>query len=151
MRFSQAGIGLLESFEGKKNFVYKDSAGLKSIGIGHLIKEGEKFTSLTDGQIYDLLKRDVVEAEKAVNTLVKIPLNQNQFDALVSLVFNIGYGNFSNSTVLRLLNDHSDYEGAANAFAMWHKERINGVLTPSKGLAKRRSKERELFLTPRET
>lgn len=88
MIFSDNGCKLLEEFEGKCNAVYKDSAGHKTIGIGHLIKEGERFTTLTDVECYELLRKDVAIAVDDVNRMVKVELTQNQFDALVCLVFN---------------------------------------------------------------
>ena len=145
MQFSDAGCACLEQSEGKCNTVYKDSAGLASIGIGHLIKEGERFTTLTDAECYELLKQDVAVAEADVNRMVKVELNQNQFDALVCLVFNIGGANFHSSTLLKLLNA-GDYKGAANEFDKWNKARVRGVLTVISGLTARRGRERALFL-----
>lgn len=146
MKFSDAGCACLEKSEGKKSFKYKDSAGLWTIGIGHLIKEGERFTTLTDKEIYDLLKSDVAVAEADVNRMVKVALTQNQFDALVCLVFNIGGGNFYKSTLLKLLNA-GDYKGAANEFIKWNKARVKGELVEITGLTARRERERALFFT----
>lgn len=145
MKFSDAGCACLEKSEGKKSFKYKDSAGLWTIGIGHLIKEGERFTTLTDKEIYDLLKSDVAVAEADVNRMVKVALTQNQFDALVCFVFNIGGGNFYKSTLLKLLNA-GDYKGAANQFGKWNKARVKGELVEIAGLTARRERERALFL-----
>jgi lysozyme len=97
---------------------------------------------ITAGQAESLLRKDITWVEKAVNKLVVVPLTQNQFDALSSLVFNIGEGGFANSTLLRLLNA-GDYEGAANQFLRWNKQK--GVTL--KGLTKRREEERKLFLS----
>jgi GH24 family phage-related lysozyme (muramidase) len=72
MKFSQDGIDCLRASEGMKNFIYKDSGGLASIGIGHLIKEGERFTTLTDAECYELLKQDVSVAEADVSRMVKV-------------------------------------------------------------------------------
>lgn len=88
-----------------------------------------------------LLRADLGTAEAAVNRLVTVPLTQNQFDALVSLVFNIGEGNFSKSTLLRRLNA-GEREAAAGQFGRWNKSK--GVELA--GLTKRRAAERELFL-----
>jgi len=145
MQFSDNGCACLEESEGKVSVPYKDSEGNRTIGIGHLIKKGEKFSMLTDREIYDLLKKDVAIAADAVNRLVKVPLTQNQFDALVCLVFNIGEGNFEGSGLLRVLNQ-GNYADAANRFPKWNKERISGVLVESKGLSARRGREQALFL-----
>ena len=88
-------------------------------------------------------EEDTNWAVNAVNNLVKVGLNQNQFDALVSLVFNIGETNFRNSTLLRKLNA-GDYEGAADEFPRW-KYQNKKVL---RGLVRRRAEEMELFLEP---
>ena len=112
-----------------------------TIGYGHThtTKQGMKITA---GQAESLLRKDIIWVEKAVNTLVVVPLTQNQFDALASFVFNVGEGAFSTSTLLRLLNS-GDYEGAANQFLRWNKQK-GRVLN---GLTKRREEERKLFLS----
>jgi lysozyme len=102
---SNSGLVLLKQFEGFVPYVYKDAAGLPTIGYGHLIKEGESFTTITPKEAEELLKRDVKEAENAVKNLVRVPINQHQFDALVSFTFNVGAGNLRDSTLLKLLND----------------------------------------------
>ena len=145
LQFSDNGCACLEQSEGKCNAVYKDSRGLPTIGIGHLIKKGERFTTITDRECYDLLKNDVAIAVADVKRMVRVELTQNQFDALVCLVFNIGGANFYKSHLLEYLND-GDYKKAANEFPCWNKERINGVLTPSRGLSARRGREKTLFL-----
>lgn len=113
-----------------------------TIGYGHTkgVKPG---MTITEEQAEIYLKEDVKWAEDAVNKLVKVKLNQNQFDALVSFVFNIGESQFSTSTMLRKLNV-GDYEGASNEFPRWNKQK-GKVLN---GLIRRREMERTLFLTP---
>lgn len=142
MKISQKGIEFIEKLEGVRFEAYKDSGGIWTIGAGHTggVKEGDV---ATPEQVDQWLEEDLHGAETAINAYVKSPLNQNQFDALVSLVFNIGAGNFHNSTVLRLLNLH-DYLGAGNAFLMWNK--VNGKEIT--GLTSRRYAERTLFQTP---
>jgi len=90
------------------------------------------------------------KAEKPIDDLVGVPLTQNQFDALVSLVFNIGSGNFRDSTLLKMLNGGSsqhtgDYLGAAEQFRVWRDVRIIGQIQSSPGLRSRRSEEETLF------
>lgn len=142
MRTSKRGTDFIARWERFEPCRYRDQGGLWTIGYGHLIKKGETFKEpMTHEEGLDLLAKDMAAAEKAVNT-VRVALTQNQFDALVSLVFNIGGGNFSASTLLRKLND-ADYEGAANQFKAWRY--VKGK--ESQGLLNRRTQEAELFRT----
>lgn len=146
---------LVERFEGWSPTPYKDEAGLWTIGYGHLIKQGDGFWHPEwnpDGiQEIDrvagaaLLASDMRDAENAVTNSVKVPLTENQRAALVSLAFNIGSGAFAGSTLVKKLNA-GDFDGAASEFPVWNKVRVNGTLTVSNGLAKRRAAEREIFL-----
>lgn len=113
-----------------------------TIGWGHTegVYQGMK---ISKEQAQKLFEEDVAWAEDAVNKLVKVPLNQNQFDALVSFVFNIGEPNFRGSTMLRKLNK-GDYDGAADEFPKW-KYQKRKVL---RGLVRRRAEEMEVFLDP---
>lgn len=149
---SAAGIDRIIVHEGEILYVYADPVGLPTVGVGHLLLPSEirKWPighRITKAESRALLQKDLGRFEAAVNDLVKVPLNQNQFDALVSLAFNIGEDNFEKSTVLRRLN-RKDYDGAADAFLRWNKARKNGELVVLDGLTKRRNKERALFLTP---
>lgn len=110
-----------------------------TIGYGHTrgVKMGDTCT-LQDGE--DWLAADMAHAAASVTHAVSMPLTQNQFDALVSLVFNIGGPQFLASTMLRKLNDR-DYAGAAAQFPRWNKQ-AGKVL---KGLTTRRAIERALF------
>ncbi len=112
-----------------------------TIGWGHThtTKRGMKITKAEAQALFD---RDIAWAERAVNTKVKVPLTQNQFDALVSFVFNVGETAFANSTMLRKLNA-GDYQGAANEFPRWNKQK-GQVL---RGLVRRRAEEMEIFLS----
>lgn len=101
---SNSGLLLIKQFEGFVPYVYKDAAGLDTIGYGHLIKAGEHFTTITPHEAEELLREDVLEAERAVKRLVNVPINQRQYDALVSFTFNLGAGNLSSSTLLKKLN-----------------------------------------------
>lgn len=142
MQTSQKGIDLVKKFEGTVLKVYKDAVGKDTIGIGHLIKSGEHFTTLTQQQAEDLLAKDLKQFEVGVTTAVKVALTQNQFDALVSFSFNLGLGNLNSSTLLKKLNA-GDYQGAADEFPKWN--RASGRVL--QGLTNRRIAERELFLS----
>ncbi len=102
---------------------------------------------ITEAEAERLLKSDLGWAKAAVHKEVDVPLSQEQFDALVSLTFNIGGANFARSTVVRRLNA-KDYRGAADAFLRWDKQRNKrtGRLEVLKGLVRRRKHERDLFL-----
>ena len=140
-------LAFLIAEEGIRNRVYKDQAGKDTIGIGHLIKPGEeRFLSvtLTPKEIEDLFFSDIATTENTIRTLVKVPLNENQKIALVSLVFNIGPTAFKNSTLLKLLNN-GDYNKASLEFPRWVYITLNGQKQISKGLQNRRFREQLLF------
>lgn len=142
MNISQKGIDLIKNFEGCRLTAYKCPAGVLTIGYGHTgadVKEGQ---TITQEQAEKLLRSDLVVHCNNVSGLVKVPLNQNQFDALVSFEYNIGYGNFKSSTLLRLLNQ-GDYNGAAEQFQRWRY--ANGKVLS--GLITRRQKEKDLFFS----
>ena len=137
---TESTFEFITSVEGKRNKAYKDSRGLWTIGVGHLIKPNEKWmltATLTDQQVEDLFKSDLKWCDDALMSSVHVPLNQHQQDALYSLCFNIGADHFKQSEVVQHLNQN-DYNAAANAFMHW--------VTPAV-LKPRREKERELFLT----
>ncbi len=140
MKTSQNGIDLIKKFEGFSAIPYKCMAGKLTIGYGHVIKHYENYKKLTTEEAEEILKKDVEFVENFINKNVSKKLNQNQFDALVSLVFNIGVGNFGASTLLKYLNS-CEFEKAANEFDRW----IYVKKVKSKGLAKRRKMEKELF------
>lgn len=113
-----------------------------TIGWGHT-STAKPGMVITEEEAQRLFRRDVAWAEAEVNNYVKVPLTQNQFDALVSFVFNVGAGAWRKSTMLRKLNA-GDYDGAAAEFPRWNKQK-GKVL---RGLVRRRQHEMELFLTP---
>ncbi|CAK0760751.1 lysozyme [Gammaproteobacteria bacterium] len=142
LRTSQAGIGLVKEYEGLRLNVYKDSAGKPTIGYGHLIKPGENFdTGISAKKAELMLANDLLATEDSVKRIVNVPLTQGQFDALVSLVFNIGAGEFQRSTLLRRLNA-GDLAGAAEEFLRWNKSGGKVI----EGLRRRRVAERVVFL-----
>jgi lysozyme len=140
MAITKSTLSYIAEEEGKRNKAYKDSKGLWTIGVGHLIKPDEQHlitATLTDEEVEELLRSDLKWCSEAVEGAVKVPLQQAQFDALYSLCFNIGGTAFKNSTVVKRLNAN-DYQGAADAILMWNK--------PPE-LVKRRKRERDLFLS----
>lgn len=136
---SAAGLAMLQGLEGFSSTPYADHKGY-SIGYGHLIQPGEDLTYVTQEQAVQLLAQDVAGAQAAVAAAVRVGLSQNQFDALVSFVYNVGAGAFRSSTLLKLLNA-GDYAGAAAQFPRW----INASGAPSPALVARRGQEQNLF------
>ena len=140
MKISSKGLELIKKYEGFSSKKYLCPAGKATIGYGHVIQNGETYTMLTEKEALALLDQDADIAENTVNTLVKVPLNQNQFDALVSLVYNWGSGNFLRSQLLQKI-DNNDYTGAKMGFLKINK--IKGKI--SHGLTNRRVAEVNLF------
>lgn len=140
MRMSPDGRALLIQREGFRVTAYKDSVGVWTIGVGHTSAAGPPHVipgmTITKQQVDEILSRDLVQYENAVTSAIHVPLTQGQFDALVSLCFNIGTGGFKKSTVVRRLNE-GNYRAAADAFLMWNK--------PPEIMSRRRS-ERSQFL-----
>jgi lysozyme len=146
MRISESGIDLIKRFEGLELESYQDIAGVWTIGYGHTETAGPN-QKISAREADDLLRRDLAPRERAVEQMVKVPLNQNEFDALVSFVFNVGIGALKSSTALKRLN-RNDRLGAADALTWWNKATVAGVLREVTGLTRRRASERALFLTP---
>ena len=155
----KAGLELTKSYEKFSAMVYPDQGGHPTIGYGHKIKSGDNYggAPLEMDQALLLLQRDVAWATDAITRLVDADvldaLNQNQYDALVSLVFNIGVGAFQESTFLSILNDGAGtlacrIDVAGLEFPRWNKATIDGEKVVSDGLVKRREAERTLWLTP---
>jgi lysozyme len=147
MTTSQNGLNFISQWEGCVLHIYKDVAGLPTIGIGHLIKNGESFSTITKEQALDLLAKDVKLCEDAINKNIKVELNQNQFDALISWSFNCGVGVLQSSTLVKRLND-GFYEEVPSHLLDWCKATINGKIAVNQGLYNRRKSEGELWSTP---
>lgn len=134
---------LIKKWEALKLHAYLPTPNdVWTIGWGHThtTKPGQK---ITVEQAQALFERDTAWVEHALAKHVKVPLNQNQYDALASWIFNVGEGAFRKSTLLRKLNT-GDYEGAANELPRWNKQK-GKVL---RGLSRRRAEEKAYFLSP---
>jgi lysozyme len=146
MKVSNAGRVKITLREGVRYNSYADVAGKRTIGVGHLITPLEKFVEpITSQQVDDLLSNDLIYAENAINANVKMPLAQNEFDALASFIFNIGTGAFRKSSVLTALNAGDKLTAANNMlkFNIYHD--AAGVAHVSSGLSNRRSDEVKSF------
>lgn len=140
MIVSDKGIALIKQFEGLRLQAYQDTGGIWTIGVGHTGTDVVAGLMIDEDEAIRLLKSDLAAAESCVDESVEVEVSQAQFDALVSLTFNIGCNAFRASTLLRLLNAGS-YDAAAKQFGRWSKD--NGRILP--GLVKRRAAEAELF------
>lgn len=140
---SQNGLQFLKSLEGFSSQAYWDIKGW-SIGYGHFMGANKLENNISLERGLELLKNDLNWVEKAIANRVKVTLNQNQHDALVSFIYNVGEKNFAGSTLLKKINS-GDFVGASNQFAAWNKSRKNGVLVENPVLTQRREKERRLF------
>lgn len=140
MKPSERGLALIRQFEGLRLSAYKCPAGVPTIGWGTTkgVKMGQ---TITKDEADRLLIEDAQRFADHVKALVKIPLNQNQVDALISFVYNIGPHAFAKSTMLKLINQGL-LEDAANQFVRWNK--AGGEVLA--GLTRRRMAERDLFL-----
>jgi GH24 family phage-related lysozyme (muramidase) len=143
MTLSQRGLDLIKKFEGLRLTAYKCAAGVDTIGYGHTGSDVKPGMRITEEEAEKLLWRDTESAQQAVHSFVNIKLNQNEYDALVSFVFNIGPTAFVNSTLLKLLNHGADRKVVAAEFDRWVKA---GSDKPVQGLVRRREAEKALFL-----
>ena len=118
MNISDKGLAVLKLREGSRNKAYKDVKGIWTIGVGHTGPEVQEGLVWTDQQILDVLKQDVKVAEQGVTDNVRVALSQNQFDALVSFIFNVGVTAFRRSTMLKYINI-GEFGLAAQQFDRW--------------------------------
>lgn len=137
---SQKGLDFIKNFEGLKLKVYLCPAGKRTIGYGHVLGTTERYNEITKETAENILRNDLKASEYVINKSVTAKLNQEQFDALVSLVFNWGAGNFLKSKGLIKLNN-SDYEGAMKEF----KEVVRVGKIKLAGLERRRNEEFKNF------
>jgi lysozyme len=151
MILSDKAINLIIGFEGFSSVWYPDPAlGWKvpTVMYGHTDSAGEpkykdtKDMFFTKQEAKETLIRDLEKYESSLKILVKVPLNENQYGALVSLIYNIGEEKFSNSTLLKKLNN-GDYDGASEEFEKWHFS--GGKIV--EGLCNRREAEYQMFIS----
>ncbi len=141
MKISDKGIELIKNFEGCRYTTYKDVGGVLTVGYGHTGKDVHEGVTITPAAAEALLRADIEAFEEGVTRSVTVDLTQAQFDALVSLSFNIGLGAFTLSTLRLMLND-GNFKGAADQFLRWNK--VQGKVWSA--LTERRQTERQLFL-----
>lgn len=140
MKINKEGLSIIKQCEGCRLKAYLCPSLIPTIGYGHTtgVKLGDVITQ-ADADRY--LLQDIKRFEQAVSALVKVPINTNQFSALVSFTFNVGVSAFKSSTLLKKLNLR-DYKGCSNEFDRWV---YGSNKTPLEGLKKRRKLERQLF------
>lgn len=148
MKITEKGLNLLKQLEGFKSKPYLCQAGKATIGFGTTFYENGKPVSITDSEITiakatDLLKNTLKKYEAIVSSLLSKTLNEQQFDALVLLSYNIGLGAFSNSTLLKKVNANPNDPLIKEEFLKW----INISGKPSTGLTNRRKKEIDLYFS----
>lgn len=142
---SERGIALIKKYEKFMPQAYICPAGKLTIGYGHVVLPTDNFTHLlTEPEACELLAKDLASREAAINSMVKVPINQNQFDALSSFAFNVGIIALKGSSLMRFLNNKR-YEFAAAEFLKWNKATVKGQLVLLAGLARRRKEEHDLF------
>ena len=139
MKISIEGLSLIKKFEGLELEAYKCAAGVWTIGYGHIkdVKEGDE---ISKAEADEMLVHEIEEYENYVNTAVNVPLSQNQFDAIVSWVFNLGNGNLQASTMLKVINS-GDHAGVPAQIKRWNK--AGGKVL--EGLIRRREAEALLY------
>lgn len=141
MQISQNGLNLIKQFEGFRAMPYQDEGGLWTIGYGCRISDPSTYPNgISESAAETLLMQKLMPMEYEINNDLQVTVNQNQFDALCSFVYNVGPTVFQNSTMLRLINANQ-LADAANQFPRW--DHVNGA--PDQGLLNRRMKEQALF------
>jgi lysozyme len=148
--FDRLALSFLELHEGKESRMYLDSANIATIGVGHRIRPSEPYlhtANLSDSEIQAYLSQDLSYAKKAVEMSIQVELNVKQKVALTSLAFNIGVGAFQGSTLVRMINSAMGQSEITKWWLVWNKITLSGQKVVSKGLAKRRQKEVELYFS----
>jgi lysozyme len=143
VKCNEEGYELLRECEGLRLKAYQDTGGVWSIGFGHTGRDVLPNSVIDEHTAEVLLTQDVANAERSVKRLVRVPLNENQFSALVSFVFNLGESQLRLSKTISVLN-RGQYMEFADRMLLWNKDDGKEVA----GLTTRRKKERALFLRP---
>lgn len=144
---SKEGLEHIVKWEGLVLKRYICPAGKPTVGVGHVILPGENYQVITREQAFEILAKDVERFERAIKKHITVPLNQNQFDALVSFIFNTGEGGIINTGVQQAINT-SDFASVPARLEEWSKFRVNGKLKVNQGLLNRRKSESQLFMKP---
>jgi lysozyme len=147
MNTSATAAKQIAEFEGIRLSPYNDISGNATVGVGHLIHRGplngtEK--SITESEALSTFSSDLVSKAEVFVSRIRVPLNQNQFDALVSFCYNLGCGTLLNLVSETGLNQ-GKYEAVPPEILKYNKSHVNGVLVPVSGLTRRRQWEAELF------
>lgn len=142
MKTSPAGVTMIKRFESCRLHAYTDVANNWTIGWGHVSVDIHQGVVWTQAKCDEQLVRDLIKFENALNGMLTVELNQNQYDSLIDFVYNAGPGNLEKSTLLKKVNE-SDFEGASKQFGRWAHS--NGKLIPA--LVKRRAYEKDLFMS----
>lgn len=154
MKPSKEFYNLLVCFEGLETRAYLDSVGIPTIGIGTIrypngkrVKMGDKCTT---EQAYQYAEHEINKKVGTINgLLIGVDVNQNQFDSICSLVYNIGEGAFASSHTLKeIKKDHNNFDAIEKEWIGFNKGTINGKKVPIRGLTNRRKKEFRLYRTP---
>ena len=145
-KVTDAGKQIIKDSEGLRLTAYLCPAGKWTIGWGHTGPDVYSGLTIDMPTAENLLTRDLASSEAAVTRLVTVPINDNQYSALVSFVYNFGTNALAISTLLRMINSR-DFKGASGQFALWNKAHVNGEFVVLNGLITRRKRERDLFLT----
>ena len=147
MRLIEAGKELIKKFEKCVLKAYIDAVGILTIGWGHTGKDVVPGLIWSQSQADQAFEDDTTSRSKVLAIyLDKVPTSDQQFSAMLSLMYNIGNNALLNSTVLRL-HKAGDYKGAADAFLMWNKGTVNGKKVVLNGLTARRKEEKALYLS----
>lgn len=146
IKYFEAGDGINKYLK-----AYLDPVGIWTIGYGSIYNYDQKRKVQPGDQIDEqtalrYLKKETAEIVPKIKALVKVPINQNQLDSLTSFVYNVGIGNFSDSTLLKQLNQGINKEIVAEQFLRWNKGTVNGQKVVLPGLVIRREAEKKLFL-----
>lgn len=146
---SAKALAIIKKAEGEELTAYHCPAGVPTIGYGHTKTvtkaDVQRRKTITKAEAERLLRDDLASFERDVAKLVKVPLTDDQFGALVSFAYNLGAGALASSTLLKRINAKASPKDIEVSWLQWNKARVNGVLTALRGLTIRRQAEFDLF------